>query len=166
MKRIVTAGNAIAVIALGATAFVAVAQPKDAKKMSAEAQRGRYLVQIGGCNDCHTPGYAPSGGKVDERMWLTGDRLGFHGPWGTTYPSNLRLSAQAMTEDAWVERSRSEMRPPMPWFNLRDMSDPDIRAIYRYLKHVGPGGEPAPTYLPPDQTPPPPFVQFPAPPPK
>jgi len=27
-------------------------------------------------------------------------------------------------------------------------------------------GKPAPAYLPPDQTPPPPFVQFPAPPPK
>ena len=54
-------------------------------------RQGRYLVEIAGCNDCHTAGYAPSGGKVPEAQWLTGDALGFAGPWGTTYPGNLRL---------------------------------------------------------------------------
>ncbi|MEJ2396973.1 MAG: cytochrome C, partial [Gammaproteobacteria bacterium] len=29
-------------------------------------ERGRYLVRIGGCNDCHTAGYAESGGKTPE----------------------------------------------------------------------------------------------------
>src|SRR5215813_2801811 len=134
------------------------------KKSSADVKRGRYLVQIGGCNDCHTPGYPLSGGKVDEKLWLTGDKLGWRGPWGTTYAANLRLVAQTMTEEAWMKRARSELRPPMPWFNLRDMSDRDLRAIYRYLKHLGPAGESAPAYVPPDKEPTPPFVQFPAPP--
>jgi len=148
----------------GTVGTAAWAQQKSEKKMSADAQRGRYLVQITGCNDCHTPGYAPTNGKVDEKLWLTGDKLGWRGPWGTTYPANLRLVAQSMTEVQWMARSRSELRPPMPWFNLRDMSDSDVRAIYRYLKHVGPAGEPAPAYVPPDKEPAPPFVQFPAPP--
>jgi hypothetical protein len=52
----------------------------------------------------------------------------------------------------------------MPWFNMRDMSDADARAIYRYLRHLGPAGTPAPDYVPPDKEPKPPFVQFPAPP--
>ena len=47
------------------------------------------------------------------------------------------------------------------WFNLRDMSDRDVRAIYRYLRHMGPAGKAAPAYLPPDKQPPQPFVQFP-----
>jgi hypothetical protein len=49
----------------------------------------------------------------------------------------------------------------MPWFNMRDMSDRDVKAIYVYLKHLGPAGQPAPRYLPPDQKPGGPFVQFP-----
>ena len=27
-------------------------------------RRGQYLVQIAGCNDCHTAGYAETAGKV------------------------------------------------------------------------------------------------------
>jgi hypothetical protein len=50
----------------------------------------------------------------------------------------------------------------MPWFNLRDMRDADVKAIFAYLKHLGPAGEPAPAYLPPGQEPNGPFVTFPA----
>jgi mono/diheme cytochrome c family protein len=28
--------------------------------------RGKYLIVIGGCNDCHTSGYAPSGGATPK----------------------------------------------------------------------------------------------------
>ena len=36
----------------------------------------------------------------------------------------------------------------MPWFNLRDMSDSDLLAVYRCLKYLGPLGESAPAYVP------------------
>jgi len=125
-------------------------------------KRGRYLVQIGGCNDCHTPMYPPKGGKVPEAEWLTGDALGWRGPWGTTYPTNLRLYMQDLTEDQWVKKAKSlTARPPMPWFNVRDMTTRDLRALYRYVRHLGPAGKPAPAYLPPDKTPPQPYVEFP-----
>jgi mono/diheme cytochrome c family protein len=127
--------------------------------------RGRYVVTIGGCNDCHTPNYAMSGGKVDEREWLTGDSLGWRGPWGTTYPVNLRLYMQDIGEKEWIEKAKKlETRPPMPWFNLNRMTDNDLRAIYRYVRSLGPAGEPAPAYVPPNQEPKPPYVTFPAPP--
>ena len=32
----------------------------------------------------------------------------------------------------------------MPWFNLRDMSDDDLRAMYRFIRELGPKGERAP----------------------
>ena len=142
----------------------AAAQQKAPPKISAEVAHGKYLVQIACCNDCHTAGYAFSGGKVEEKLWLTGDTLGRRGPWGTTYASNLRLRVKDMTADQFVKLARSELRPPMPWFNLRDMTDRDVKAIYAYLRHLGPAGEPAPQYLPPNKTPAGPFVQFPAPP--
>lgn len=143
---------------------VAAAQAADTKAAQADIQRGRYLVHIAGCNDCHTPGYPESNGKTPERDWLTGSPLGWRGPWGTTYASNLRLVLQNMTEAQWLKHARVEWRPPMPWFNLKAMTDDDLRAIYRYVRHLGPAGKPAPAYAPPDRVPAQPYVQFPAPP--
>ena len=128
-------------------------------------QRGRYLAKVAGCNDCHTPGYAMTGGKVPESQWLIGDKLGWRGPWGTTYPINLRLYMRDMTEAKWVQTAKTkESRPPMPWFALHDMTEQDLKAIYHFVRALGPAGEPAPVYLPPGKEPPPPYVQFPAPP--
>lgn len=170
MRRIIgIITAAVALVAVGANFNTAVAQQKGdkaGKAMSTDAKRGRYLVQTTGCNDCHTPGYAPSESKVDEKLWLTGDILGWRGPWGTTYPANLRLVAANMTEEQWVIRAASpQLRPPMPWFNVRDMTQRDVKSIYAYLRYLGPAGQPAPAYVPPDKTPSGPFVQFPAPPP-
>jgi mono/diheme cytochrome c family protein len=147
-------------------AVALAAAPVHAQKSDdPQIKRGRYLVQIGGCNDCHTPGYPEKGGKVAEAQWLTGDALGWRGPWGTTYPTNLRLYFQDLTEEQWVKKGKAlTARPPMPWFNVRDMSTSDLRALYRYVRHMGPAGKPAPAYVPPDKTPPQPYVQFPAPP--
>ena len=136
-----------------------------AQQTDPQVNRGRYLIKIGGCNDCHTAGYAPSGGKVPEKEWLLGDALGWNGPWGTTYATNLRLYMQDLTEDQWVKKARSlTARPPMPWFNVRAMSSGDLRAMYRYVRYLGPAGQPAPAYLPPGQEPKGPAVRFPAPP--
>jgi len=126
-------------------------------------ERGRYLVQTAGCNDCHTAGYAEKVGKVDEKDWLTGDVVGWRGPWGTTYAVNLRLYVEKMSETEWMKQMKTmEPRPPMPWFNVRAMTERDQRAIYHYLKAAGPAGKPAPAYVPPDKTPQPPFIQFPS----
>lgn len=111
--------------------------------------RGRYLVTIAGCNDCHTPNYPETGGAIPEAQWLTGSSLGWQGPWGVSYPANLRLSAQRLNEEDWLRRASSPMLPPMPWFNLRDMADQDKRALYRYIRSLGPAGEPAPLALAP-----------------
>lgn len=53
----------------------------------------------------------------------------------------------------------------MPWFNLNRMKEEDMRAIYQYIRHLGPGGKPAPDYVAPDGEPPPPYALFPPPPP-
>lgn len=39
-------------------------------------ERGRYLVVVGGCNDCHTPGYGESGGPRDTRQPSARVRVG------------------------------------------------------------------------------------------
>lgn len=123
-------------------------------------ERGRYLAKVGGCNDCHTPGYMPAEGKVPEKLWLTGTSLGFQGPWGTTYPANLRLTMNQMSESQWLLRARQPMRPPMPWFSLKEMTDKDLIALYRYVRFLGPAGEPAPMAAGPGQAVATPYIEF------
>jgi mono/diheme cytochrome c family protein len=147
----------------------AIAQTATAASRSSTSskwiERGRYLAKIAGCNDCHTPGYMVMSGKVPETQWLTGDSFGWRGPWGTTYAVNLRLYMQTLTEEEWLKKATTlESRPPMPWYVFREMTKDDLRALYRYIRYLGPAGTAAPAYLPPDQEPKPPYATFPAPP--
>jgi len=165
----VKAGNrslaAAAILGALGAALTVPGAASAAGKADPMVERGKYLVTIAGCNDCHTPGYGPSDGKVPEKDWLTGDMLGWRGPWGTTYAINLRNYMSKVSEAEWLKTARGlTARPPMPAMNVRQMKDADLKAIYRYIRHLGPAGGEAPAYLPPDKTPNPPFVQFPAPP--
>ena len=153
----------LTLVAVAAVAQSASAQT--AKKADPQIERGRYIVKTTGCNDCHTSGYAMAGGDVPVSQWLKGDSVGWRGPWGTTYPANVRLALQKLTEDEWVKTAHTvQYRPPMPWFSLHAMTTQDLRAMYRFIKSLGDPGEPAPAYVPPDQEPKGPFIQFPAPP--
>lgn len=118
---------------------------------SGAVERGRYVVSIAGCNDCHTDGYMETDGQVPEPRRLTGSAVGFSGPWGVSYPANLRLVAAQLDAAGWLARVRQGGLPPMPWPSLRAMSEADQLAIYHYLRHLGPAGEPAPQALAPGQ---------------
>lgn len=124
-------------------------------------ETGRYLVIIGGCNDCHSQSWDQSGGRLPESKWLTGNEVGFRGPWGTSYPSNLRLFVAHTSEAQWLHRARmGRGYPPMPWTNLRAMSSSDLKAIYAFIRSLGPAGVQAPAYVPPDQEPTSPYIVF------
>ncbi len=155
---------AIAATGCSRTVESASAEPVATSAAMDDAQllaRGEYLVRIAGCNDCHTPGYAETGGAVPKAQWLTGSPLGWSGPWGTTYPANLRLKLQEMDEAAWLGYSASlHTRPPMPDFAVRTMDENDRRALYRFVRSLGAAGQPAPAYLPPGSQPQPPYVQW------
>lgn len=145
------------------TAHGATGEPK--KPEAKQAERGKYMVLVGGCNDCHTDGFAPMDGKVAEKDWLLGSALGFRGPWGTTYAANLRIVIASMSEDAWVKYAHGlKTRPPMPWFSLNVWTEADLRAAYRYIRSLGAVGTPAPPFVPPGVEPKPPYLLWPSPP--
>src|SRR5689334_17413120 len=85
--KAVLVGTAL-VLSLGYQAVNGQASKQAAPAANATIERGRYVVEIGGCNDCHTSGYATNDGKAPEENRLKGDVLGFRGGWGTTYPTN------------------------------------------------------------------------------
>jgi hypothetical protein len=127
--------------------------PDGLPAVSAESaiEAGRYIAVIALCNDCHTYGWLPAG-NVPEDQWLAGAPVGYEGPWGVTFPSNLRLRAQEWTEDEWVETLRTrKQRDPMPWIAVNVMSDKDSRAFYRFLRELGPFGEHMPAPIAPGQ---------------
>src|SRR6187397_3381754 len=94
------------IAALAATAVLGMAPRADAQAASGNVERGRYLVTITGCHDCHSPkveGMTPdltralSGrpgttalptaakGEVHASLDLTA----WTGPWGSSVASNL-----------------------------------------------------------------------------
>ena len=160
---------AIAFGGLAGASLVAMGEAAESakgKSSASDVARGRYLAIVGGCNDCHTTGYAPTGGQVPEAQWLLGDGvLGFRGPWGTTYAPNLRKVAASMSETEWVAFVRAlKARPPMPWFTLNQWKEADLRALYRYVRQLRPVGDTVTASLPPDAAPTGPVIQWPAPP--
>lgn len=132
-------------------------QPHVAAANRVEA--GRYFATVAGCNDCHTAGYLQKKGKVPEENRLTGNPVGYRGPWGTTYASNLRRFVDTLSVERWVEvlHTRTAL-PPMPWMNLNKLSEQDARALYAYLRHLGPKGKGMPENVPPDQEPKTPYI--------
>jgi mono/diheme cytochrome c family protein len=127
-----------------------------AAETDVSVERGLQVSITSGCHDCHTAGYVESDGKIDPAAALAGTAIGWRGPWGTTYPLNLRLTVveKAKTEDAFVEYARTfKTRPPMPWFNVHAMDESDLRSLYRYIKSLGEPGEQVPQATGPGEEP-------------
>ena len=124
-------------------------------------ERGKRISVIGGCHDCHTDGFAQSEGVIDPAKALMGSAVGFQGPWGTTYPANLRITLSKMSEDEFVEYGKTfKTRPPMPWFNVHHFTEAELRSFYQYVKSLGEPGAPVPEYVAPGQQPKTPFIVF------
>jgi mono/diheme cytochrome c family protein len=131
----------------------------DAQSMEAA---GEYLTIVGSCNDCHTQGWVEAKGNIPPADRFAGLNVGFRGDWGTVYGKNLRTIVQRNTEDRWVTILKTaddgEGKPPMPWWNTAKMSERDLRAMYRYIKSLGPNPKGVPRNLPAGREPTGPWV--------
>ena len=125
-------------------------------------QAGEYLTIVGSCNDCHTQGWTESRGNVAPTDRFGGLNVGFRGEWGTVYAKNLRTVTQRQSEDHWVKvlktADEGDGKPPMPWWNTALMSDRDLRAMYRYIKSLGPNPKGTPRNLAPGKEPTGPYI--------
>jgi mono/diheme cytochrome c family protein len=114
----------------------------------AQAERGKYLVSIAGCNDCHTPGYFF--GKPDMSRYLGGSDVGFeipglgvfHGPNLTPDPDtglgNWTVGQIVTALQAGKRPDGRELAPIMPWRAFANLTKDDATAIAMFLKSLPP----------------------------
>ena len=132
---------------------------KPASKVDPLLARGKYLVQIGACNDCHTPGWRSSDGNVPVASWMTGSQVGLREHWGTDYPINVRVWFHVIDESAWLFAVKTR-GGRMQWHDLRHLTVDDQRAIYRFVRSLGPKGQPAPQDVPANREPKTPYIDL------
>jgi mono/diheme cytochrome c family protein len=113
-----------------------------------QAERGKYLVTIAGCNDCHKPGYFL--GKPDFSRALSGSDVGFTIPgFGAFIGRNLTpdedtglgnwTDEQIITAfTKGVRPDGRQLAPIMPWQELAALSPDDAKAIVAYLRTLPP----------------------------
>ena len=118
----------------------------DAVAQNAQTERGKYLVTLGGCNDCHTPGYFF--GKPDATRILGGSEVGFEIPGlGVFHGPNLTPDGDTglgkWSTDEIVRAITTGQRPDgrvlapiMPWHALAKLTPQDSRAIAAFLKSL------------------------------
>src|SRR5262245_37996192 len=147
---------AVAAIALLLTAANANAQ-------TVEIARGKYLANLGGCNDCHTPGYFF--GKPDMDRYLGGSEVGFEIPnLGVFHGPNLTPDKETglgnWSRDQIITVFKTGTRPDgrilapiMPWRALSSLSMRDMRALAAYLQSLKPVKNKVPGPFGPKDTP-------------
>ena len=133
----------------------------------AQVERGRYLVGITGCHDCHSPKVegmtpdmsralsgrpqttqVPSATKGEIHASL--DLTAWTGPWGQSVASNLTPDpatgiGKRYTEATFIRAMRMGQKPsgamimpPMPSEVYQNMTDDDLKAIWAYLQTIKP----------------------------
>ena len=163
-------GVAAGVVALLCASATGQAQQRagGAAASGVSADRGKYLVNITGCHDCHSPksqgmtpdparllsgrpSTTPIPSKADSEVHASLDLTAWWGPWGQTVASNLTpdtatgMPAKGYNEKTFVATMRSGKKPngtmvmpPMPLDVYQNLTDDDLRSIWAYLATLKP----------------------------
>lgn len=82
---------------------VASAIPAPASAPDPAVERGRYLVTIGGCHDCHTPWHlGPNGPEPDMSRALSGHPAALVMPPAPALPEGPWIGSLGATNTAWA----------------------------------------------------------------
>ena len=126
-------------------------EPTDKNILADKLEYGKYLVNIAGCEDCHT---LMDGGSKVEGMSFAG---GFEIPMetgGTCRAANITPDKEtgigSWTKDMFIKRfkyyanndslivNHGDPNSEMPWMIYATMTEEDLGSIYDYLRTVKP----------------------------
>ena len=155
--------------AAAVTAVLAISAPAAAQQQGGNAavERGRYLVRITGCHDCHSPkvqgmtpnldlalsgrpSTTPLPSETKTEVHASPDLTAWTGPWGFSVASNLTPEPTTgigtrYNEASFIATMRTGKKPngtpimpPMPSEVYQNMTDDDLKAIFAYLRTVKP----------------------------
>ncbi|MGE5235839.1 MAG: diheme cytochrome c-553 [Acidobacteriota bacterium] len=89
------------------------------------------------------------------------DMTAWSGPWGVSFAANLTPDEEtgvgSWSEQAFIQAMRTgkhlgagrPILPPMPWPNLAQLTDDDLRAMFAYLNSIKPIANRVPDPIPP-----------------
>ncbi|MCP3389157.1 cytochrome c [Bradyrhizobium sp. CCGB12] len=131
-----------------ATASVIALPAYAAVADDSQITRGKYLVTLGGCNDCHTPGYFL--GNPDMSRFLGGSDVGFEIPGQGVYVGSNITPDKETGIGSWsteqiVKAIQAGERPDhrilapiMPWHAFATLTADDAKAIAAFLQSLKP----------------------------
>src|SRR5271166_1047530 len=149
--------------ALGVLTIAVLCCSPPASADDAQLARGRYLVAIAGCSDCHTPGGML--GAADMKRYLGGSDVGFSIPaQGVFVGQNLTPDKETGLGDWTAEQivtairkgkrpDGSELSGVMPWGSFSHLTDDDAMAIAAFLKNLPPVSNKVVSFKPSDHIP-------------
>lgn len=135
-------------IALAGAAALAAAATMLLPKAHAEspADRGKYLVTLAGCNDCHTPGFFF--GKPDMARYLGGSDVGFEIPGLGVFNGRNITPDKETGIGSWTDEQVAtaittgkrpdgrQLAPIMNYASFTYMTKEDVAAIVAYLRSI------------------------------
>lgn len=105
--------------------------------------------------------------EITPGKWYLGssDLTSWVGPWGVSFAANLTPDSSTgtgtWTEEMFIKILRTgkfmavdagrPLMPPMPWQNIRQMSDEDLKCIFAYLQSLPPIKNSVHAYVPPNE---------------
>lgn len=111
-------------------------------------EKGKYLVTIADCGDCHTP--MEKGEPIEGMDFAGGNKYKL--PWGEVTSANITPDSEngigSWSKEAFIARFKQSVTDPeaeyaakgfntiMPWTLYGGMTVEDLGAIYDYLKTV------------------------------
>jgi mono/diheme cytochrome c family protein len=113
------------------------------------------------------PRWSPADAKQRNVVAAANDMLtAWAGPWGVSFAANLTPDKTTgigeWSEANFIQAMRTgkhqgqpngrAILPPMPWFNLKDLTEADMKAMWAYLRSVPPIKNQVPFPVPPGTT--------------
>ena len=120
-----------------------ITQPVPEPDLSNPVQRGKYLVTVAGCTDCHTP---QSKGQNLPGMDFAGGFI-LEGPWGKVASANITPDPSGISyydEALFIQTLRTgyvkarKLNQIMSWWDYRNLTDDDLKAMFAYLRTLKP----------------------------